>query len=1019
MSHSQRQQTDEWRQLLEKSHAEFLASELSDFKLVDFAQFARYLQDLSHQYERRGWSRFINRFQDRLEHIRSFEKAVTAMSQINDISSLLWGGIQILLEGAIRHADLTEEIFNLLTDLADSLPYFEDTITLYPDEPTLQWPLRDMFAEFATFCLKISQYLTRNPARNFLGALLSSTPAKTLRRTHKLIAKYKDQFDREFALLHRRDARRAALMIPLRKDADYSITMADTQPDSPSSLALSVRFPVETGRPMRNFAFHGREDFLQEIDDVFSKNFVTNIDTQKPESCCCVIHGIAGVGKTQTALAYTYAFGHRFQAMFWLQAETAVRLTESIGLIAHKLKLQQSLMPQSGYDGSSSSKSDVFPSGVDLTREWLERTDKPWLLIFDNVEHTTTIDPFIPRNPARPGCIIITTQHPDTKQVTSVFHQLCLSSFDSITGAGLLYRYLGRDPEDSAEDLIANEMSQFVGGLPLAIAVMGGYINSSGITLSEFLAHLKRSSRLWSRHINRNYVQDYDCALGAVFDLAISELGEQALKLIYILAYLNPDAIPEEMLVTSHKDKSLEFLNDPSNFMYIIKDLRTRQLIKRERSGPNSFHLSIHRTTQLCILNSLSDNTLRRKVVFDQAFNAIKQQLPEPSRIRAPQPESAGQYQTYIPHILSVYGHSVWPEPPIDLPIDLAKTIAECGTFMWHNRQFPDGEKALLASKDILKSHNYDSMDPLYGDINSTLSSIYDFIGVSRRKESSQLRASAFEIRAKEWASIPDLSRTTKDHNRFIASKSSLAIHLLHADDPAKAQEALDLSEVCLQAYKIWGSEQQIPFEYAKYYHITATALAQLGRIREGLERAERASKLMRAHSGPLEHLTLMMDFMLGNLYYFSGNIDRALTINERVLDLRRTVSGEVSIETFESYSMTGYLYFLVGRLGEAKSHIVKCLELSNQHGWSDEGIAATRHRLSEVLHALGEIDEAKRQHNLAAAVRREFLEKYPEYLKSDSEDDTKVYDQMISYWAGRLSLQYTRSLETGVRTTM
>ncbi|KAI0965360.1 hypothetical protein F4678DRAFT_485319 [Xylaria arbuscula] len=985
MSYSQRQQTEQWKQLLEKSHAEFRASNLSQFKLVEFAQFTQYLQDLNHRYERQGWSRFINRFHSRLEHIRSFERAVAAMSQVNDTSSFLWGGIQILLEGAIRHASLTEEIFNLLTDLADSLPYFEDTVKLYPDEPALQWPLRDMFSEFATFCLKISQYLTRNPARNFLGVLLSSTPEKTLKRTQVLITKHRDQFDREFTLLHRRDVRRAALMVPgSQKDSGHNATMDASQPDSPDSIALSVRFPVETGRPMRNFAFHGRQDAMQEIDDVFSKSFVTPDGPQRPDSCCCVIHGIAGVGKTQTALAYTYAFGHRFQAIFWLQAETTVRLTESFGLIAPKLKLQRLLTPQSSYNSSNSSESDVFLSRVDLAREWLERTDKPWLIIFDNVEYITPIDAFIPRNSTRPGCILITTQHPDTKQLSSVFHRLYLSSFDPRNGAELLYRYLSRDPEDSAEGLVASEISQFVGGLPLAIAVMGGYINSSGITLSEFLVHLKRSSRLWSRHLNRNYVQDYDYTLGAVFDLAISELGEQPLKLIYLLAYLNPDGIPEEMLVTSHKDKSLEFLNDPSNFMFVIKDLRMRQLVKRERSGSNSFHLSIHRTTQLCILNTISEDVHHRKRVFDQAFNAVKQQLPEPSRIRAPQPEASGRYQTYIPHILSVHGHSVWPEPPVDLPVDFAKTIAECGTFMWHNRQFLDGEKALLASKDILRSHNYDSMDPLYGDINSTLASMYDLIGVSRRKESSQLRASAFEIRAKEWAAIPSLSRTTDDHIRFIASKSSMAGHLLHADDAAKSEESLALMEVCLEAYKLWGTEQEVPFEYAKYYLGTAVALAQLGRIREGIERAEHSCQLMIAHSGPFGHLTLMHHFTLGNLYYLSGNTGRALIINEEVLDNRRKVSGETSMETLESYSMTGYLYFRAGRLADAKSHIVKCLELSSKHNWCDEGIATVRHRLSEVLHALGEIDEAKRQHDLAAAARREFLQRYPEYLKSD-----------------------------------
>lgn len=182
-------------------------------------------------------------------------------------------------------------------------------------------------------------------------------------------------------------------------------------------------------------------------------------------------------------------------------------------------------------------------------------------MVFDNVERARDIEPFIPRNPTRPGSIILTTQRPDMKQLTRVFRQLPLQSLNASDGSTLLLNYLGKASVDNEDLAKAYEISQFVGGLPLAITVIGGYMNMSNTTLAEFLGHLKRSSKIWGKKIYTNPVDDYDHTLGAVFDVAVSELGEASLALIRLLAFLNPDAIPEQMLISDHRDESLAFLS--------------------------------------------------------------------------------------------------------------------------------------------------------------------------------------------------------------------------------------------------------------------------------------------------------------------------------------------------------------------------------------------------------------------------------------------------------------------------
>lgn len=124
-------------------------------------------------------------------------------------------------------------------------------------------------------------------------------------------------------------------------------------------------------------------------------------------------------------------------------------------------------------------------------------------------------------------------------------------------------------------------------------------------------------------------------------------------------------------------------------------------------------------------------------------------------------------------------------------------------------------------------------MDPLYGDIDGTLGVMCDLTGVSRRAESRELRTNVVTIREKEYASISAETRTREDDIQLYNAKADYACYLLQDE---RASEALAIMEGCLQQYQSWGSEQEFPFEYAKYYNHAGIALMQLGRTSEGVD---------------------------------------------------------------------------------------------------------------------------------------------------------------------------------------
>lgn len=349
-----------------------------------------------------------------------------------------------------------------------------------------------------------------------------------------------------------------------------------------------------------------------------------------------------------------------------------------------------------------------------------------------------------------------------------------------------------------------------------------------------------------------------------------------------------------------------------------MNDLKLRHLVKREMSGDkeaDGFHLSIHRSIQLSILHGLCRDPQQRHLVFQQSFDAVEQQMPEESRIQVSQPEHHGRYEMYVPQILSLHAHSLWPHPPISLPLAFARRVKDCGTFMWHNRQHIEGEKALKTAKDILSQLNFEDMDPIYGDINGTLGTMLDMIGVTRRAESKRLKQHVIKVRERERASTPSERRTREDEIRLYNAYASAIFYQLDED----AAGVIQTMKECHEHYSLWGTEEEYPFEYAKYYNHTGLAYMHLGDTEKGIWFSKRACELQVAHGGSNAPMSLLYYFVLGNQYYMHGDIRASLDLNERILENRRQVCGATNPATLESYSMTGALLLLDHQAKKAK----------------------------------------------------------------------------------------------------
>jgi hypothetical protein len=99
------------------------------------------------------------------------------------------------------------------------------------------------------------------------------------------------------------------------------------------ATALQVKGSVDTFIVpyRRNPGFFGRATSLSDIHDTFSGTAASL------EPISVVLHGMGGVGKTQTALEYAYKYRSSYDYVLWLPAEDAVLLERSYVAIAVKL----------------------------------------------------------------------------------------------------------------------------------------------------------------------------------------------------------------------------------------------------------------------------------------------------------------------------------------------------------------------------------------------------------------------------------------------------------------------------------------------------------------------------------------------------------------------------------------------------------------------------------------------------------------------------------------------------------
>src|SRR6266852_1110811 len=400
-----------------------------------------------------------------------------------------------------------------------------------------------------------------------------------------------------------RDAAFADVAAGIRRVIEDLSSLAASAPRAALPPVWNVSYP-------RNSFFIGGDELLTRLQTQLQAGQATALS--QPQA----ITGLGGIGKTQIAFEYAYRFHQDYQVVLWARAEDTEALTSSYVTIATLLNLPE----------RDAQEQEITVQAVKM---WLQ-THSGWLLMLDNADDLALVPAFLP--PALGGHLLLTTRAFTVGRLAS---RLEVDTLSAEQGALFLLRRASLIAPDAtlehisphARDL-AIQVSQELGGLPLALDQAGAYLEATGTALAAYqqIYQQHRTALLAQR---RAQGTDHPEPVASTWSLSFARVEESnpaAADLLRLCAYLAPDAIAEEILAqgAEHLGPVLgPVASDAFLLGQAIEALRAYSLIGRD---PGLQTLSVHRLVQAVVRDAL--DAAGRQRWAERAIRTVHATLP-------------------------------------------------------------------------------------------------------------------------------------------------------------------------------------------------------------------------------------------------------------------------------------------------------------------------------------------------------------------------------------------------------
>lgn len=653
----------------------------------------------------------------------------------------------------------------------------------------------------------------------------------------------------------------------------------------PDKLAAPGPLPPNAFLPFsRNEDFTGREAILQQM----ASYFWTRPEENSPSIKIVALTGMGGVGKTQTAIEYTFRYGRYYPGgVFWMSFDEADDVPAQVAVVGSERGM--------GLYRETEQLTSADRTGR-VQRAWQEPI--PRLLIFDNCEDEALLEKW---RPVSGGCHLLLTGRRARWARGLQIKNFPLSVLATQESVSLLQKFVPAISQEAAHNIAAT-----VGGLPLALHLAGGFLRRyPSITPEAYLAQLQETTLLQHPSLQgRGAVYSptgHELNVARTFAVSLEQLdpadetNDLARQLLACATCFAPgEYIPRDLLLATINGNEEDVLT-----LLLAEDALARLVALGFLKMEGREQVLMHRLLAIFVQEALPDTQQAMKAVERAVFLANERIFEYTG---ASHPMALGS--VHMRHLLQ--------SPHNQASVNQADLARQFGQHLHFMADFENSqlylEKALAIYRQVYQNDHV--------DIARCLASLASLNGrAGNYDEAITLYEQALVIYEKIFG---------PEHIRIAMTLNNLGYFM---SLQGLSEQALPILEKAKAIFQKKEADPEHP-RIALALNNLGVAMLNLGRLEKAKSHLHRALQIRENHLGPEHPFTAVSLQNMGLLYLELGRLETAQEYLERSLTIRENSLGPIHPHIARSLNALSRLFILNEDLVSAESTLERAWQI-------------------------------------------------------------------------------------------